>query len=384
MSHPPACRLCAAFALLALPGPAPAAPPDDPSKQVDALVHRYVREDGPGMAVLVVRDGRVVHRKGYGLADLAKRVPIAPDTNFDLASLSKQFTGMAVMLLNDQGRLSFDDDVRKHLKAVPVFDEGRPIRVRDLLTHTSGLRKDYPDEAATNEAVLQWLARAKAKALAHPTGTRHLYSNLGYALLALVVEKASGKSYNAFLQEEVFKHLGMKRTVAFENAKVSRHAHALGYELLPTVKEFNEKDQPESVLRRTKAENFTAARPPRSYAVGDGGVWSSLDDLALWDEAVRDRKLAKAETWAEALAPARLPDGKAVDYGFGWGLTVERRKVTELWHEGGYGGFSTLNSIYLRDGLCVVILCNIDGFDYLSAIGDRIHDIYLGQPKGKK
>lgn len=382
MSHPPHWRLGVVVALAGLAGPARAAP-DDASKKVDALVHKYVHDDGPGMAVLVLQDGTAVHKKGYGLANLAKKTPVAPDTNFDLASVSKQFTGIAVMILHDQGKLSFDDDVRKHLPALPAFDDMRPIRIRDLLHHTSGLQADYPDKATTNAAVFQWLLKANKKALAHPPGTKHAYSNLGYALLALVVEAASRKSYGAFLTEKVFEPLDMKRTVAFENPKVGRGQHALGYELAAKVKAFKADDSPESVLKRTKAANFKATAA-ESYAVGDGGIWSNLDDLARWDEAVRNRKLVKAETWKEAMTPARLAGGKTIDYGFGWGLTTEGQKVTELWHEGGYGGFSTLNSIYLTDKLCVVILCNIDGFDYLSTIDDGIHEIYQGKKKGKK
>lgn len=382
MSHSAGCRLGVVFVLIGLPTVAKAAP-DESSKQVDVLVHKYVHDDGPGMAVLVIKDGQVVHNKGYGLADLTKKTPITPDTNFDLASVSKQFTAMAIMVLHDQGKLSFEDDVRKYLPAMPVYDAKRPIRIRDLLTHTSGLPKDYPDEATTNEAVFKWFLKTK-KPLAYPTGAKHVYSNLGYAILALVIEAASGKSYNAFIQAEIFRPLGMKRSVAFENPKANRHQHARGYELLPKIKAFKDGDTPDSVLKRTKLENFQAVKAD-SYAVGDGGIWSNLDDLAHWDEAVRNGKLVKAETWNEALTPPRLSNGKKVDYGFGWGLTLDdRHKVTEVWHEGGYGGFSTLNSIYFQDKLCVVILCNIDGFDFLSTIDDGLHDIYLRKKKAKK
>lgn len=380
MSLSPCHCLCVALALLGLPAPAPAA--DDPSEQVDALVHKYVHDDGPGMAVLVINDGKVVHKKGYGLANLAKKTPIAPDTNFELASVTKQFTGMAIMVLNDKGKLSFDDDVRKHLPAIPVYDKKRPIRIRDLLNHTSGFPDNYDDDVPNTEAVFKWFLKAK-QPLAYPTGTKQEYCNFGYVVLALVVEAASGKSYNTFLHEEVLKPLGMNRTVAFESPKVDRKQRAHGYELLPKVQPFKETDAPESVLKRTRAENFRDTKL-KTCIVGDGGIWSTLDDLALWDEAVRAKKLVKAETWKEALTSVHLPNGKTVDYGFGWGLTVEDRKVTEVWHEGGGGGFSTLNSIYLQDKLCVVILCNIDDFDYLSAIDSAIHEVYLGKKKNKK
>jgi CubicO group peptidase (beta-lactamase class C family) len=374
--------LCAAIVLAGLCGPAGAAP-DGPSRQVDALVRKYVRDDGPGMAVLVMKDGRVVHREGYGLADLAKKTPIVPGTNFDLASLSKQFTGIALMVLNDRERLAFDDDVRKHLPAMPRYDAKRPIRLRDLLTHTSGLPADYHEGSTTNEAVFKRFLEAK-RPLAYPTGSRHAYSNLGYAILALVVEAAGGKPYPAFLREEVFEPLGMKQTVAFASSQVNLGPHALGYELLPQIKPFKEGDPPDSVRERTKPENFRVWRTGVSYVVGDGGIRSNLDDLALWYEAVRNGKLAKAETWREAMTATRLPGGQKVDYGFGWGLTLEREKPIELWHGGGYGGFSALGSLSFEDRFGVLILCNIDGFEHLSAIADGIRGIYLGRKKAGK
>jgi CubicO group peptidase (beta-lactamase class C family) len=374
--------LCVAVVLVGLPAPGWAAP-DDPSERVDALIRKYVRDDGPGMAVLVIKDGKVVCKKGYGLANLAKKIPIAPDTNFELASVSKQFTAMAIMILNDQKKLSFDDYVRKHLPALPAYDPKRRIRIRDLLTHMSGLPKDYPYDLAGSQDVFQWFLKAK-KPLAYPTGTKHRYSNLGYVILALVVEAAGAKSYNTFLQEEVFEPLGMKRSVAFESPKVNRKRYALGYKLLPTIKQFKEDDPPESVRKRTKAENFQVEQAD-CCVVGDGSIWSNLDDLARWDEAVRNGQLVKAETWTEALTPPRRPNGKKVDYGFGWGLTTDRnRQVIEVWHEGGFGGFSALNRVDFREKLCVAILCNIDGFEYLSAIADGIRDIYLGKKKAKK
>lgn len=370
--------LCVAVALLAFPAKA-RAEANDASRSVDALVHKYVHDDGPGMAVLVVKDGKVVHRKGYGLADLAKKTKIGPETNFELASLSKPITALAIMLLCDQGKLAFDDDVGKHLRGLPAFDPKRKILIRDLLTHMSGLRRDYPDIASTNKAVLAWLQTAK-KPVTHPIGAEHHYSNVGYALLALIVERASGKSFNDFLHDEMFSRLKMTRTVAFESPKVSRKQHAVGYELKDKVKEFKEKDSAESVLKRTKASNF-AAQKANSYVVGDGGIWSNLDDLVLWDEAVRNKKLARAETWKEALTMPRLASGKKVDYGFGWGLTTEKGQVTEVWHEGAYGGFSTLNSVDFEARMCLVILSNIGGFEHLSKIEDGIRSIYLGKMK---
>jgi CubicO group peptidase (beta-lactamase class C family) len=369
-----------------------AAPPgpgaDERSRRVDGIVNKYIHPNGPGMAVLVVQDGKVVHQKGYGLADLEKKTPITPRTTFELASVSKQFTATAVMLLHDRGRLRFDDDVRKYLPALPAYDPERPIRVRDLLNHTSGLA-DYlsfkrtpardPD-FPTNEEVFRQLV--KRKRLRFPTGSKYEYSNTGYVVLALLVERLGGKSFGTFLKEEVFEPLGMKDTVAFEGRRVVRRHRALGYEHVEAAPAFEEDDSPAAVRAKTRPGLFRVA-DSETVVVGDGSVWSNLEDLARWDAAVRGRKLLRQETWQRAFTNLRLDNGEESDedYGFGWGLHFgPRGKLLEVYHAGAWIGYATGIRRHLTRDLATVILCNIDDFD-LDPIEDAIHDLYLGKKK---
>jgi CubicO group peptidase (beta-lactamase class C family) len=175
----------------------------------------------------------------------------------------------------------------------------------------------------------------------------------------------------------------MKETVVFENRNVVRHRRAVGYELAEGAPKFKEGDAPAAVFAKTRPSHFEEA-DAESVIVGDGGIWSNLDDLAKWDAAVREKKLLKAETWEQAFTPLHLDDGsKPDDYGFGWGLTLgSRGKLTEVWHDGGYGGFETTIRRYLVPDLTTVILCNMGDFEF-DEIEQAIHDLYVPKKSEK-
>ncbi len=314
---------------------------EDLSSAVDEIVRKRLEPDGPGAAVLVVRDGKVVHRKGYGLANLEHRVPVAPETVFDLASVSKQFTATAVMILADRGLLGFEDDARKVLPELPEYDPERPIRVRDLLHHTSGL-KDYlnllpsvkgdPDRMK-NEDVLKLLAGEK---LAFRTGSKWSYSNSNYCLLALTVERLTKKTFAAVLQEGIFGPLGMKNAHVLDDVRKVIPHRAYGY---------------------GRSGKDWAYRHSDLVMTGDGAVLLSIDDYALWDAALREGKLVKPETLKRAFAPGALDDGKEHSYGFGWGLgAIGGRAIRE--HSGGWVGFSTYALRTADDRLTVAVFSN--------------------------
>jgi CubicO group peptidase (beta-lactamase class C family) len=366
--------------------------PDERSRKVDTIVGKYIHADGPGMAVLVIKDGQVVHKKGYGLANLEREVPITPQTTFELASVSKQFTATAILLLADRGKLRINDDVHKYLPELPPYDTKRPIRIRDLLHHTSGLA-DYLEfkripasdpKFPTNAEVFAQLL--KHKRLLFPTGTKYEYSNTGYMVLALVVEKASGKSLGTFLHDEVFEPMGMVDTVVFENRQVVRRRRAIGYELKEGAPEFKDDDSPAAVFSKTRRDRFQVA-DSETIIVGDGSIWSNVNDMALWDAAVREKKILKSETWQEAFTNLKLDNGNEPDedYGFGWELTLgPRGRLIEVSHGGAWNGFGTSIRHYLNEGLTTVILCNIDSWDY-TPIEDTIHELYLDKkPPAKK
>lgn len=304
---------------------------------IDALMHAY---DGavPGASVLVLRDGAALLRRSYGLADLEANVANTPATNYRLASVSKQFTAASILLLVEDGRIGLDDPVRTWLPSLP--DVAAPMTVRQLLTHTSGLidYEDVMDPADPRQVhdadVLRLLGTQDRSYF--PPGHGYRYSNSGYALLALIVERASGLRYADFLRQRIFQPLGMKDTVAYENG-ISQVAHrAYGYSF------------EDGAWKRTDQSTTSAV-------LGDGGIYSSIDDLARWDAALYDERLLKADSLRQAFTPATKTDEGDVEYGFGWRITGD-----SLWHSGETIGFRNVIVRYPKQHLTVVVLTNRD------------------------
>lgn len=301
---------------------------------VDALMRAYT-DSMPGASVLVLRDGKPVVKKSFGLADLEARTAATPQTNYRLASVTKQFTATAVLLLRQDGKLQLEDPVRKWLPALP--EALQPVTVRHLLTHTGGVI-DYEDFVADDAPqvhdadVLRLLE--KENRVYFPAGSNYRYSNSGYALLALVVEKASGKTFATFLRERIFQPLGMNGTVAFEDG-VSTIAHrAFGYSMSG------------SAWTRTDQSSTSAV-------LGDGGIYSSIDDLAKWDAALYDDRLLNAESRQLAFTPATHTDNPSIDYAFGWRVSGD-----SLWHSGETRGFRNVILRYPGQRLTVIVLTN--------------------------
>lgn len=306
-------------------------------RDVDTLMRDYAG-DGPGAALLVLRDGEAVVRRGYGMADLEGGVRATPQTSFRLASISKQFTAAAVLLLAEDGALRLDHPVRRWLPELPASADA--ITLHHLLTHASGLI-DYEDlmapdaTAQVHDADVLRLLAAQDRAYFSP-GIGYRYSNSGYALLALVVERASGLRYARFLRERIFDPLGMRDAVASEDG-VSAVAHrAYGYS----------RDNGGS-WRRTD-------QSPTSAVLGDGGIYASIDDLAKWGVALYDDRLLSDASRARAFA-AHIATGEPdVDaYGYGWRIHGET-----LWHSGETIGFRNVIVRWPRQRLTVVLLSN--------------------------
>ncbi|HWX29454.1 MAG TPA: serine hydrolase domain-containing protein [Steroidobacteraceae bacterium] len=299
---------------------------------------RAYRGDVPGAGVAVLRDGVPILRCAYGLADIESRAAATPATNYRLASMTKQFTAAAILLLAEDGRLSLNDPVRRWL---PTLPEGADeIVIRHLLTHTSGLI-DYEDlipdgtTSQLHDADVLSLLEAENRSY-FPPGTGYRYSNSGYSLLALIVSRASGKDFATYLRECIFQPLGMQNTVAFE-AGVSAVAHrAFGHSALG--QSWTRTDQ-----------SLTSA------TLGDGGIYSSIDDLAKWDAALGDDRLLRPASLRLAFEPAAQTDDPAVQYGFGWRITGETR-----WHSGESVGFRNVIVRYPEHRFTVIVLTNRD------------------------
>lgn len=304
-------------------------------QDIDALMRAY---DGPvpGASVLVLRDGEPLVRRSYGMADLEAGVAVSPSTHYRLASVSKQFTAAAVLLLVEDGRIGLDDPARRWLPSLP--HAAGAVTIRHLLTHTSGLvdYEDVMDPAGTRQVhdadVLRLLESQDHTYFA--PGSDYRYSNSGYALLALIVERASGQRYADFLRQRIFLPLGMRDTVAFEDG-VSQVAHrAYGYSF------------EDAAWRRTDQSTTSAV-------LGDGGIYASIDELARWDAALYDERLLKAATLRQAFTPATKTDDPLVQYGFGWRITGD-----SLWHSGESIGFRNVIVRYPERHMTVIVLTN--------------------------
>jgi CubicO group peptidase (beta-lactamase class C family) len=342
------------------------------SNQIDAIFTSLKSNNAPGAAVLVVRNGRAVFRRGYGVTDLRTLRRIDADTNFRLASFTKQFTAACIMLLARDGKLHYDDRLTDFFPDFPAY--GRSITVRNLLNHTSGL-PDYEDilmkqyEGMPPEKVPQILDAGVLKLLGaqtsgkFPAGSKWEYSNSGYAVLAMIVEKVSGKPFGQFLQERIFTPLGMKHTLAYEKGKNEVPHRAYGYTKQDDG--FHETDQ-----------------SPTSAVLGDGGIYSSLDDLAKWDRALRDHALLSEAEMQPALTavrpadgPAKTPEGQTLSYGFGWFLDpyASHKRMS---HDGSTVGFRTTIQRFPDDNLTIIVLANRADADP-QALAVKVAELYL-------
>jgi CubicO group peptidase (beta-lactamase class C family) len=324
-------------------------------EQVDHIFSVLKSDSAPGAAVLVIKDGEAVFERGYGVADLHSRRKIDAHTNFRLASCTKQFTAMAVMLLVHDGKLHYEDRLTDIFPDFPEY--GRSIRIRNLLNHTSGLM-DYEDLMAPplgtppeeipqikDAGVLELLKQQKTTKF--PPGTKWDYSNSGYAVLAMVVERVSGQPFGDFLHARIFAPLDMKQTVAYEKSKNTVTNRAYGHTQGGGA--WHEQDQ-----------------SPTSAVLGDGGVYSSLDDLTKWDRALMHHTLLTEAEMKPAITPVRVadgsvqePDGRPSAYGFGWFLNPYRDH-RRMWHYGETVGFRTTIQRFVEDKLTIIVLCNRD------------------------
>jgi CubicO group peptidase (beta-lactamase class C family) len=335
-----------------------------PPPSLDDLFAGLAGPRTPGLAVAVRRDGREIFRKGYGARDLRSYRPIGPRSNFRLASFTKQFTAAAVMLLVRDGKLRYDD-------TLPALFPGFPgcksqITVRQLLTHTSGLPdyKDLMDSRWTAERQIQdfevlELLKGQSHGKFAP-GASWAYSNSAYVLLGLAVAKASGLPFDEFLSRRIFQPLGMSRTLAYVRGRNTVPERVYGHSLRGG--QLVETDQ-----------------SPTSATLGDGGIYSNLEDLAKWDDALTKGALLRPHELELAWTPVQLADGseprwpsepggdnlnpgQPVAYGFGWFLTP-LNGMPRRWHSGSTSGFRTVIERFPQTGLSIIILCNRTDLD---------------------
>ncbi len=306
----------------------------------DALMQRYVGAV-PGASVLVIKDGKRVINRSYGLADLEEHRKATPATNYRLASVSKQFTAAAILLLAQDGKLTLDDSIRHWLPSLPAGTAA--VTLRQLLTHTGGLA-DYEDLMPPNitgqlsdDDVLRLLSSTTKRQFA--PGSAYRYSNSGYVLLGLVVEKASGESLPQFLRERIFQPLHMDHTLMYVRGGPAVSDRAYGY------------SEENHHWKRTDQSPTSATR-------GDGGIYSSIDDLAKWDAALYDDRLLNAASRKLAMNGHVKVTGEPyqASYGYGWRITGDT-----VWHSGESIGFRNVIVRWPARHLTVIVLSNRDG-----------------------
>lgn len=330
------------------------------SAQVDRLLSASIKESDPGAVILIIQNGQVLKSASYGLANVESKMPVTAQTPFEIGSMSKPFTAMAVMMLAERGKLGLDDPLTKFFPTLPAY--AQKIAVRHLLNHTSGLvdvinpkwfRRGYQP---TSQELVEMLAREQKVNFA--AGENFEYNNTGYVLLALIVEKASGVRFSKFMRENIFKPLEMNRTLIYDETKPKIAGMAVSY----------------------SAEGGAFKRDEDlsdKFFFGAKGVISTAEDLAKWDHALETEKLVKAATLRRIFAPTRLNNGTMSAYGFGWYVSREGG-LDVLEHGGGYLGYRSYLKRYPAEHTTLILLSNNGSLEYVP-LTRKIGQIYLAE-----
>lgn len=323
------------------------------------ILSRHFHKDGPGAAVLITDNGVVKHMQCYGMADAAAEKPITPNSVFDLASMSKQFTAAAVLLLVSDGKFALSDPVRKVLPDLKVPAKGREVTVADLVYHLSGLANytsddwDGTDEEfqkLTPSTHLQWINHTKSH---RAPGVKWEYNNSGYVLLALIVERTSGMSYADFVKTRLFEPAGMSSSVVHD--KLALHLKV------------------PNLVQGYKVKKGEASKSSEwTQITGDGNILATIADIARWDNALRHDMIFTAAQKKLAWSSGRLDDGSPIDNdgdGYGFGLNTDL-KLGMVWHNGSWMGTSTCIRRYLKSGITIAVLSNDEKADANAIVNE--------------
>ena len=338
---------------------APAAGPDEKLPSIDKLFAAWDTTTSPGVALAVIRDGAIIYKRGYGMARIEDGVVITPSKIFDVGSVSKQFTAACVAILVREGKISPADDIRKFFPRMRVYE--KRITIDHLIHHTSGIRdynsllafagfrpeSDCPTVEESREIIF------RQNKLNYPPGREFSYTNSGYFLLGQIVEQVSGKSLNAFAQERIFKPLGMIHTLFQEDHTQLIPNRAVGYD-------------PAGGGFKIDMSNWDET--------GDGNIYTSVEDLFLWDQAFYSNALGK-DVMDLLHTPGVLADGTEIEYA--WGLRVSTyRGLKIVEHGGAWAGFRAEILRFPEQRLSVIALSNRSDFDGSACF--KIAELYLG------
>lgn len=328
--------------------------------KVDQLFAEWHKPDSPGAAVVVTRGDEVIYKQGYGMANLEYDIPVTPTTIFDIASVSKQFAAFAIATLAHDGKLSLDDDIRRHLPDVPDF--GPTITIRHLLHHTSGLRdwvQSLVIAGVAMEDVISFkhilkMARHQ-KALNFEPGAAYLYSNTGYNLLAEIVERITGSSFREWTDANIFKPLAMTSSHFHDDHQMVLKNRAYSYQAV------------ENGGFKHAVNNTTA--------LGSSSLYSTVEDLAKWILNFDDTQIGERAVFEQMHQRGVLNNGKQISYALGLSIG-EYRGLKTVGHSGSWRGFRSHLIRFPEQKFGAVILCNLDTFNPLR-LAEKVADIYL-------
>ena len=360
-------RALITLSLIAMLGPTPFSQTSSPNPieseaaKVDQIFAQWDKPDTPGCAVAVIKDGQVIHKHGYGQANLELAVPITTSSVFNAGSIAKQFTAMSILLLAQDGKLSLDDEVKKHIPEFPDF--GTSVTLRHLLHHTSGLR-DFLEmlemagwrtggDVTTEKDILDMVSRQRT--LNHKPGEEFVYTNTGYALLATIVKRVSGQSLPDYAETKIFKPLGMTSTHFYDDHR-------------QIIKNLVDAYLPE------KQRGYVKWVPASDYA-GSSNLFTTVEDLARWDQNFYDRKVGGPAVVEQMLMPGTLNDGSKLDYAQGLFVLTYKGLKTVI-HSGSTLGYQGTLHRFPDQRFSVALLCNVRGTNP-DGLARRVADVYL-------
>jgi CubicO group peptidase (beta-lactamase class C family) len=330
--------------------------------------------------VLIAKNGKIIYQKSFGYANYDTKELLNDSSLFELASVTKEFTAMGIMMLKEQGKLNYDDDVRKYIPELPY--EG--MTIRHFLTHTSGIPY-YEDEkffegwdrkkTVYNDDVIRQFAKVKPPVLFKP-GEKWEYSNSAYALLATIIERVSGKTYGEFLKENIFIPLGMDRSRVYNTRRSKGEIipnYAFGFVYSDSLKKFM---LPDSLKEYYYVITLDGIQ-------GDGVVNSTTGDLFKWDQALYTEKLVKKSTLDEAFTPVKLNNDSTYQYGFGWFIAQDSTLGKVVQHSGGWPGYGTYIKRFIDHNNCVIVLTNNGGYGRKSILAEVTKRLASARVDGK-
>lgn len=332
------------------------------SKAVDELFSEWSNTNSPGCAVAVIKNGQIIHKRGYGMADLEHDIPIRPSSVFYIGSVSKQFVAACMLLLDEQGKIDLDADVRTYIPEFP--DYGHKISIRNLIHHTSGVRDNLTLwelagrshlEEIPEEEIFDMICRQKE--LNFEPGTRYMYSNSCYFLMSIIVERVSGLSLREYADKHIFQPLGMKNSIFGDNNRRIIRNRAFAYGQNPDGS-FN------SMLMRFDL-------------VGSGGLYSTVEDLFLWDQNLYHNKIGtRGQAFiTDMLTNGKYKDGSTVDYAFAL-VNGTYKGLQTISHSGALGGYRAFFIQFPKQKFSVIILSNFELFKP-QQLAEKVADIYL-------